>query len=39
VIGRLVCALYAHKWAFLFSNDHGRAVFGCQRCMKVRAAS
>lgn len=37
MIGRLVCLLYAHHWQYLFTNGQSRAVFGCRRCMRVRA--
>jgi hypothetical protein len=38
VIGRLVCLIYAHKWAHLYENRGNIAVFGCLRCRKVEAA-
>lgn len=36
MIGKLWCLIWAHKWMYIFTNGQSRAVFGCQRCMKVK---
>jgi hypothetical protein len=35
MLGSIWCRLWAHKWTYVFTNGRDRAVFGCQRCMKV----
>jgi hypothetical protein len=37
MLGPVLCRLWAHRWRFMFTNDAGRAVFHCTRCLKVQA--
>jgi hypothetical protein len=35
MIGRVFCLVWAHHWAYMFTNDHARAVLHCTRCAKI----